>query len=157
MQTEEIEVNKIKITNNYVNYDNNKIIIKTNWLPAYYNKKFQILNVQLTKDDKLYEILSKVDSLVSDILPEDDKQSTILKHYNDKVSISLKLNYTQIFDDNKKQIKNLNVLENSKFEVRLILLIAPIKEYKGFFGSKCKCQQMQIKKLENEYEEYMFD
>jgi hypothetical protein len=157
LKPEEVNIKEITIEDKYINYEGKRLLIKTEWLDAFYNKKFDTLKVPLKADNQLRTVCAQVDKLIKKTLPEGTKQTKILKKYDEKEYISPKFNYAVIFNDDGKEVPLKTIQCDTSFQYRFIFSFKPIQTYKEYHGTNLKCVQIQIKGKENEYKKFAFD
>ena len=119
MESSNIEIDNIKINNKYISYEDKRIELKSEWYTTYYNKEYKNISVPMSKDDYIYKVLKHIDDMIEKVLPEDYKQTKILKTYNDKTYVKPKFEYANIYDENKKQV-TIKALQKSNIECRFI-------------------------------------
>lgn len=156
MNPQEVNIEEIKIEDNYVNYKGERLIMQTKWLPTYFMSKYKTLKVMLTKEEDILKILKDVDKKISEYLPDKCKQTIIVKKYEEREFVRPKYKYTKIYDEDKKEI-SLNELEKPNIECRYIFTVSPIRRYQNYYGSHVKCLQIQVRQKTKEELPCMFD
>lgn len=136
-----------------------KLNIITDWVNFYYCPKFQIINVFVNDDDKLYQVLTELDELYSNEFKEIAKkfkleQIPLVKSYTNKdgnTSKFIKFNLKRclIFDDTGKRIPLTEELKG--YQVRISFFINSYNMNKSY-GVSLRPIQIQLRKRPTQIE-----
>lgn len=156
MNPTEVNIEKIAIEDNYINYGGKRLVIRTDWLPTYYMQQFKTLKVMLTKEEDILKILHDIDTKVGEHLPDKCNQTMMVKKYEEKEYAQPKFKFSKVYDEDKKEI-TLKALEKPNIECRYVFSVSPIKRFKNYYGCHLKCLQIQVRQKQREELPCMFD
>jgi len=156
MNPSEINLDNVKIEDNYVNYEGNRLKIQTDWISTYFIKKFKTLKVSINKEADLLKILKHIDKEIFEYLPDKCIQSVMVKKFEETEYVLPKYEYASVFDENKKET-TIKALEKENIECRFIFTVTPIKRFQNYYGTHLKCLQIQVRDKHIDKSPCMFD
>lgn len=144
MEPSNIALDKITIDGDYVNYNGERLMIKTEWYPVYFNKQYKILKVMISKDETFKNLLKKIDEIVEKNVPSNCKQTKLVKTFGESVYVQPKYKFAVIYDEGKNELK-CNTFEKDNIECRFVFGLSSIKKFNNFYGVSLKCLQVQVR------------
>lgn len=163
MEPSAVNVDDITISNGYVMYEDEPLVLKTDWMSCFYDDKFgSAINCPITRDQPLGSIMRKIDTIVGESLPAKMKQILLLKKYVDKegvkhYSLKPKIAYTNVFNGDKTAITTADISGFQPLECRMIFSFPKVKKYKQYYGVVLACKQMQVRKKQRDIAPCLFD
>ncbi len=161
MNPNDIEISHVKINNKIVEYDEEPLQIKTDWISAYFNKDYKIINCAISKGTPLYNLFKTVDEMVLKMLPEKYKQVKILRSYvkdgETKYSIKPVILYSKIFNDKKEPLNINDLMEMMPFECRFIFTFRKVYNHNTYYGTNIIAKQLQVRHKQPAITSCMFD
>ena len=145
---------KVKELASFINYGNEPLIIKTDWLDSWYNDEYKKLTIKVPQEIKL--IMEQVDKLVLAKLPEGLKHSKLIKESNGNLYMNPKYTYCKVFDTQKKE-RPVTEICNNNTQMRCILGFTKIFNMRGYYGVKTNLSQCMAKPRELNQVPFAFD
>ena len=114
---------------------------KCDYYNVYYDTKYEKLSIRVNVDDKLAQLMMKVDSFVD--TPKGYRMSRIIKEHGENHYINPKLSKdVKLFDSDKNPLEKINDWKYKK--VRMVFMFSKIRTFNKYIGINCYIQQLQI-------------
>jgi hypothetical protein len=151
MEVSAINTELINLDEKNITYEDKILTIKTDWMPTFTNKKFNIINVSLTRNCPLYNILKTIDTIVAPTVPSSEgyKHTKLLKRFIKKdgttaYSTKPSIKFATIYNEKKEEITHQQLINMFNIECRYVFTFK-IYDNMKYHGCQLIAQQMQCR------------